>query len=157
MWYVLNVIISDCTGLKTTWTNMKTDKQFPVSTGTVLSLSCNEGCEFKGDQTVTCTTNTKFQYSVEPACGMYNYEKNFNLIFSSVLTLTYLRYSNFFLMKTSSVFLVHCLILMTYFSFQAATFLVVSLTHYCYYVLKFQNVYVLHWVLITHKFYQVEM
>ena len=48
---------------------MKADKQFPVSTGTVLSLSCNEGYELKGDKTVTCTTNTKFQFSVEPNCG----------------------------------------------------------------------------------------
>ena len=63
------VNISDCTGLKTTWNNMKTDKQFPVSTGTVLSLSCNEGFELKGDKTVTCTTGTKFQFSVEPNCG----------------------------------------------------------------------------------------
>ena len=66
---VFDVIISDCTGLKTTWTNMKADKQFPVSTGTVLSLSCIVGYELKGDETVTCTTNTKFQFSVEPTCG----------------------------------------------------------------------------------------
>ena len=61
--------LSDCTGLKTTWTNMKADKQFPVSTGTVLSLRCNVGYELKGDKTVTCTTNTKFQFFVEPNCG----------------------------------------------------------------------------------------
>ena len=48
---------------------MKADKQFPVSTGTVLTLSCNVGYELKGDKTVTCTKNTEFQFSVEPACG----------------------------------------------------------------------------------------
>ena len=48
---------------------MNTDKQFPVSTGTVLILSCNEGFELRGDETVTCTTNTKFQNSAEPNCG----------------------------------------------------------------------------------------
>ena len=63
---------SDGTSLKTTWTNMKTDKQFPVSTGTVLSLSCNEEYKLKGDKTVTCTTNTKFQFSVEPNCGRHD-------------------------------------------------------------------------------------
>ena len=63
------IYISDCTSLKTTWTNMKTNKQFPVSAGTVLSLSCNEGYELKGDQTVPCTRNTEFQFSVEPSCG----------------------------------------------------------------------------------------
>ena len=60
---------SDCTGLKTTWTNMKASKQFPVYSGTVLSLSCNEGYELKGDETVTCIQNTEFQYSTEPTCG----------------------------------------------------------------------------------------
>ena len=48
---------------------MKTDKQFPVSTGTVLSLSCNDGYELKGDRTVVCTRNTEFQFDVEPVCG----------------------------------------------------------------------------------------
>ena len=51
---------------------MKADKQFPVSAGTVLSLSCNEEHELRGDKTVTCTTNTKFQISVEPYCGEFN-------------------------------------------------------------------------------------
>ena len=63
--------IPDCTGLKITWTNMKAGIQFPVSTGTVLSLSCNGGHGLKGDETVTCTTNTDFQFSVEPTCGKH--------------------------------------------------------------------------------------
>ena len=50
---------------------MKADKQFPVSTGTVLSLRCNVGYELKGDETVTCTTNAEFQFSVEPNCGEF--------------------------------------------------------------------------------------
>ena len=66
---MLHFTTSDCIGLKTTWTNMKADKQFPVPTGTILSLSCDEGYELKGDETVICTTNTKFKYSVEPTCG----------------------------------------------------------------------------------------
>ncbi|KAL5255495.1 hypothetical protein ACHWQZ_G010913 [Mnemiopsis leidyi] len=61
--------IPECTGLKTTWTNMKADKNFPVPTGTVLSLSCNDGFELTGDKTVTCTQNTEFQVSVEPNCA----------------------------------------------------------------------------------------
>ena len=50
---------------------MKADEQFPVSTGTVLSLSCNEGHELKGDKTVTCTRNAEFQFTVEPYCGEF--------------------------------------------------------------------------------------
>ena len=65
------VTLSDCTGLKTTWNNMKADKEFPVSSGTILSLSCNVGYELKGDETVTCTTETKFQFSIEPNCGEF--------------------------------------------------------------------------------------
>ncbi|KAL5255452.1 hypothetical protein ACHWQZ_G010875 [Mnemiopsis leidyi] len=48
---------------------MKADKNFPVPTGTVLSLSCNDGFELTGDNTVTCTQNTEFQVSVEPTCA----------------------------------------------------------------------------------------
>ena len=52
---------------------MKTGKQFPVSTGTVLSLNCNDGYELKGEKTVTCTENTEFEFSEEPNCGeQYN-------------------------------------------------------------------------------------
>ena len=48
---------------------MNADNQFPVRSGAVLSLSCNEGYELRGDETVTCTTNTEFQFSDEPSCG----------------------------------------------------------------------------------------
>ena len=48
---------------------MKADKQFPVSTGTVLSLRCNEGHELRGDTVVTCLKNREFHFSVEPSCG----------------------------------------------------------------------------------------
>ena len=42
---------------------------FPVATGTVLSLSCNEGYELSGDKEVTCIQNTEFKFTEEPACG----------------------------------------------------------------------------------------
>ena len=48
---------------------MRADPDFPVSTGTVLFLSCNDGYKLKGDKTVTCFRNTEFQFSVEPNCG----------------------------------------------------------------------------------------
>ena len=48
---------------------MEADPDFPVSTGTVLSLSCNVGYELRGDRTITCTTNTKFQFAYDPKCG----------------------------------------------------------------------------------------
>ena len=50
---------------------MKADKEFPVSSETNLSLSCSEGRELKGDETVTCIKNTEFQFSVEPTCSKY--------------------------------------------------------------------------------------
>ena len=48
---------------------MKADPDFPVSTGTVLSLSCNDGYELRGDKTITCTTNTKYHFTDDPKCG----------------------------------------------------------------------------------------
>ena len=50
---------------------MKADKEFPVTSETILSLSCSEGRELKGDETVTCIKNTEFQFSVEPTCSKY--------------------------------------------------------------------------------------
>ena len=66
----------ECDGLKTTWSNMAPDKEFPVAEGTVLTLSCKAGYQLIGDKEVTCSTETdsEFQYTIEPRCG-----KNFNM------------------------------------------------------------------------------
>ena len=66
----LNTYISaECTGLKRTWYNMKTDTQFPILAKTAFVLSCNEGYELKGDKIVTCIKDTEFANSTEPKCG----------------------------------------------------------------------------------------
>ena len=83
--FLLNVTISDCTSLKTTWTNMKASKQFPVSSGTVLSLNCNVGYELKGDETVTCIQIKQFQYSAEPTCGEKFTEKYYVALKTSTI------------------------------------------------------------------------
>ncbi|XP_063693433.1 uncharacterized protein LOC134825211 isoform X2 [Bolinopsis microptera] len=57
-----------CTGFKATWTNMITTTMFPVIQGTELSLSCEQGYGLKGDDTVTCVTDTEFTAVVEPLC-----------------------------------------------------------------------------------------
>ena len=58
-------------GLKPTWTGMTADRTFPVTVGTVVTLSCKEGYELGGDKTVTCTKDTEFKFSTEPQCGEY--------------------------------------------------------------------------------------
>ena len=50
---------------------MTADKTFPVTLGTVVTLSCKEGYELGGDKTVTCTKDTEFTFSAEPQCGEY--------------------------------------------------------------------------------------
>ena len=97
---MLNSIIPDCTGLKTTWTNIKADQQFPVSTGTVMSLSCNVGHEIRGDATVTCTTNTKFQFTVEPNCGRNDCGQIFQITYSCTM---YIEQQQLVLFKTMSL------------------------------------------------------
>ena len=59
---------------------MVPDQQFPVSEGTVLTLSCKAGYQLKGDKEVTCSTETdsEFQHTTEPRCG-----KNFNISFDN--------------------------------------------------------------------------
>ena len=67
-----------CTGLKTAWSNMVADKQFPVGEGTVLTLSCKAGYQLSGGKEVICSkdTDSEFQFSIEPRCG-----NNFNIPF----------------------------------------------------------------------------
>ena len=48
---------------------MGTTSDFPVSPGTVVSLKCNAGYQLEGDDLVTCTQNTDFQFSQQPTCG----------------------------------------------------------------------------------------
>ena len=60
-----------CSGLKTSWTRMKADKDFPVTVGTTVTLSCNTGYELKGDKTVTCIKETDFTFTKEPECGKH--------------------------------------------------------------------------------------
>ena len=50
---------------------MTADKTFPVTVGTVVTLSCKAGFKLKGDNTVTCTKDTEFKFSTEPQCGEY--------------------------------------------------------------------------------------
>ena len=75
-----------CAGLKTAWTNMVADKEFPVTVGTVLTLSCMEGYRLTGDKVVTCTKDTEFQYTTEPQCGECQTEVKYSqyLLFSLI-------------------------------------------------------------------------
>ena len=67
------ISVVQCSGLNPDWTNMDTTSSFPVPAGTVLSLSCNDGYELKGDSKVTCTEDTEFQFSEKPNCGELKY------------------------------------------------------------------------------------
>ena len=48
---------------------MVTTSTFPVPAGTLVSLSCNEGYQLKGDHEVTCTHNVQFLFTENPTCG----------------------------------------------------------------------------------------
>ena len=64
-------VAKECSDLDTTtWTNMKTTSTFPVSAGTVVSLSCYAGYELRGDTLVTCIQYTEFKFTdIKPTCG----------------------------------------------------------------------------------------
>ena len=61
--------LPECTRLNPNWSNMRTNQAFPVIKGTVVSLSCAPGFQLTGDQTVTCSVDTDFQYGTQPQCG----------------------------------------------------------------------------------------
>ena len=48
---------------------MESDEQFPVTAGTVLTLSCKEqGYGIVGSEQVTCKSETEFLFDEEPKC-----------------------------------------------------------------------------------------
>ena len=47
---------------------MTTTVTLPVSYGTTLTVTCDIGYKNTGDDTITCTTDNKYSYSVQPQC-----------------------------------------------------------------------------------------
>ena len=62
--------ISVCTGLPEDWTGIKTETEFPVDTGTTITVSCQEGYINTGSKRVTCNTYLyqDLQYKRKPRC-----------------------------------------------------------------------------------------
>ena len=60
--------ISECGRLDGKWTNIRTDTEFPVSVGDVITLSCNDGHELYGNKEVTCVRDQTYEYHSEPWC-----------------------------------------------------------------------------------------
>ena len=64
------VNLSACTRLPETWIRVKTETEFPVDTGTTITVSCQEGYINTGSKIVNCNTYLyqDFQYDTEPTC-----------------------------------------------------------------------------------------
>ena len=65
-------VISVCTGLPKDWTKVKTETEFPVNTGTTITVSCQEGYINTGSSVVTCNTYLyqDFDYERKPYCSI---------------------------------------------------------------------------------------
>ena len=65
-----------CRGLPESWKRVITDKEFPVDTGTLVAMSCQEGYINTGSKGVTCNTELyqDFEYGSVPSCS--NISKN---------------------------------------------------------------------------------
>ncbi|KAL5253916.1 hypothetical protein ACHWQZ_G013619 [Mnemiopsis leidyi] len=61
-----------CTNLPDTWTSVQTETEFPVETGTTITVSCLEGFINTGSKVVTCNTYLyqDFQYETLPYCTL---------------------------------------------------------------------------------------
>ena len=59
----------DCTGLYPGWNYFKTDTKFPVSTGTVIDVSCYDGLQMSGSAQVTCISGFYFKQDEIPSCS----------------------------------------------------------------------------------------
>ena len=64
-------MFSVCTSLPNTWKLVQTETQFPVVTGTTITVSCQEGYINTGSKVVTCNTYLyqDFQYDTVPYCS----------------------------------------------------------------------------------------
>ena len=63
-----------CSDLPSDIRNIKTDMSFPVSYDTVVSVSCSEDRQLRGDNVITCNQDTDFKFQIKPKCndlGMY--------------------------------------------------------------------------------------
>ena len=62
--------LTGCTRLPETWIRVKTETEFPVDTGTTITVSCQEGYINTGSKIVTCNTYLyqDFQYGSKPEC-----------------------------------------------------------------------------------------
>ena len=63
-------VISVCTKLPNDWTGVKTETEFPVDTGTTITVSCQEGYINTGSSVVTCNTYLyqDLEYNTRPRC-----------------------------------------------------------------------------------------
>ena len=59
-----------CTGLPEDWIGVKTETEFPVDTGTTITVSCQEGYINTGSSVVTCNTYLyqDLKYNERPYC-----------------------------------------------------------------------------------------
>ena len=90
-----NTFLDTCTGLDPSWTNVKTDSQFPVNVNTQISVSCKTGYSLQGDTTITCVKDVAFSYTNKPICilGMWLWGHFFNKSFQTQ-TFRYLYWSS---------------------------------------------------------------
>ncbi|KAL5266359.1 hypothetical protein ACHWQZ_G003697 [Mnemiopsis leidyi] len=59
-----------CGGLPESWTEMKTETQFPLQPGSEVSLKCSAGYTLTGDTMVTCVKGTLFSFNQPPLCSL---------------------------------------------------------------------------------------
>ena len=72
-------LISDCSGIPTSWTGVTTEQTFPVMFGTKVTVKCSDGySKTSGDDEVTCEGDENYKYSSIPVCqkGLTNVSYN---------------------------------------------------------------------------------
>ena len=79
-----------CRGLPESWKRVITEKEFPVDTGTLVAMSCEDGFINTGSKVVMCNTELyqDFEYGSVPSCS--NISKNHTTVlkFSPIFTMT---------------------------------------------------------------------
>ena len=65
-----NVMVTEfCSNLPPEISHLKANISFPVSFGTIVSVSCSESRKLRGDVMITCIKGTEFGFLDKPKCN----------------------------------------------------------------------------------------
>ena len=64
------VLSETCVGLDPSWENAQSSASFPITRGTVITVSCDPDYIHSGDTEITCDRREHFYFTTQPLCTL---------------------------------------------------------------------------------------